>query len=128
MTDIDDGPCGVCIDGDYDGDSAEFVHNEHVTARKPHKCCECGETIPKGAVYERVTGKWYDKIDVYKTCAACEDVRNNLCCNGWTYTMLWESAVESEIFEHLTTGCLEQLGTAAGKVKLLEKWREWKFD
>lgn len=126
MTDPDDGPCNVCIESDYDGDSVSFHQIEHVKARKSHRCCECGDTIPKGAVYERVVGKWDRELSTYKTCAACEDVRNNLCYNGWTYTMLWESAVESEMFEHLTTGCLEQLGTAAGKAKLLEKWREWK--
>lgn len=126
MSNLDDGPCGVCINGDYDGDPAEFHKVEHVKARKAHTCCECGDVIPKGATYERVTGKWYDDIDVYKTCAACEDIRNNLCCEGWTYKMLWENAEESHMFENLTTGCLEQLATAAGKAKLLAKWREWK--
>ena len=128
MMNVDDGPCGVCIDGDEDGDSPRFHRVEHLTSRKTHRCCECGDVIPIGARYERVTGKWEDAIDVFKTCAACEDVRNNLCCDGWTYTQLWENAQNSGIFERLTTGCLDQLATAAGKAKLLAAWRDWKFD
>jgi hypothetical protein len=126
MSEISDGPCGVCISGGDDGDPAEFCHTEHPKARKAYKCCECGDVIPKGSIYERVTGKWYDAIDVYRTCAPCEEIRRALCCEGWTYTMLWEDAENSEMFEHLTTGCLEQLTTAAAKAKLLNKWREWK--
>ncbi len=124
MSDLDDGPCGVCI-GDGDGDQPEFISEDVVTARKSHKCCECGDVIPKGAEYERTAGKWEGHFDVYKTCLPCREIRRNLCCDGWTYTMLWEEA-EQGAFDALTTGCLEQLETAAAKAKLLAKWRAWK--
>lgn len=123
MADLDSGPCGVCIGSD-DGDPSVFHTEEIRKARKPHKCCECGDVIPKGASYEHVVGKWYDSIDTYRTCLPCREIRRALCCDGWTYSMLWEDAQEA--FEHLTTGCLEQLTTAAAKSKLLEQWRAWK--
>ncbi len=123
---MDSGECGVCIDGSYDGDAAEFSDERIVRARKPHQCCECGDTIPVGAEYERAVGKWDGRMFTYHTCLACRDVRRNLCCDGWTYTLLWEDAHNSGMFERLTTGCLEQLGTAAGKAKLLSEWRKWK--
>ena len=122
--DIDEGPCGVCIDGG-DGDLPEFSHDVERRARKAHRCCECRETIPKGATYEYTVGKWDGRIIAHKTCLPCVEIRNALCCDGWTYTMLWEEAREG-LFEHLTTGCLAQLTTAAAKTKLLAAWREWK--
>lgn len=122
------GECGVCINGSDDGDLPEFSTEQIVRARKSYKCCECGGVIARGDEYERVTGKWDRTVETYRTCLACRDVRRNLCCDGWTYTMLWEDANDSGMFEHLTTGCLGQLATAAGKAKLLEAWRRWKFD
>ena len=126
-SDPDDGPCGICIDGRDDGDTAEFIDEKDVKARKTHKCCECGDVISIGTTYERTVGKWRDgtkNINTFRTCLPCAEIRRALCCDGWTYTMLWEEF--ENIAESLTTGCLEQLTTAAAKAKLLEKWREWK--
>ena len=121
---LDEGSCSVCIDGG-DGDEPEFCDDREVKARKAHVCCECKIIIPVGTVYLRTAGKWYDiGMRVYHTCLVCAEIRAALCCDGWTYTMLWEEA--QNIFPYLTTGCLEQLTTAAAKAKLLERWREWK--
>lgn len=122
--DLAEGSCGVCIGGSDDSTWGEFRATSMPKARKPYKCCECRETIPKGQLYERTVGKWDGDFSVYKTCLACADVRMTLCCDGWTYGQLWEDAQES--FPYLTTGCLAQLTTAAAKVKLLEQWRAWK--
>lgn len=123
---MNEGPCGVCISGSYDGDLPEFLTEAIVKARKSYKCCECGDPIAIGALYERVVGKWDGELSTYRTCLPCQEIRRNLCCEGWAYTLLWEDANDSGMFEHLTTGCLEQLETAAAKAKLLSKWREWK--
>jgi hypothetical protein len=126
VMEIESGACGVCISGSADGDMPEFSSSQEVKARKDHKCCECGDVIPRGTVYERFSGKWDGTVQTYRTCLACAEIRASLCCDGWTYTMLWEDAADSQLFDHLTTGCLDQLTTAAAKAKLLDKWREWK--
>lgn len=125
MSEMTSGGCGVCIAGDH-GDSPDFFDERIVRARKSHKCCECSDEIPVGVEYERVSGKWDGDVCSYRTCLACRDIRRNLCCDGWTYTMLWDDAENSGLFERLTTGCLDQLATAAGKAKLLNRWRDWK--
>lgn len=119
------GDCGACIYNANEGDLAEFSAKSEVTARKDHRCCECGDVISKGTRYERTVGKWERKVQTFKTCLPCAEIRRAFCCEGWTYGLLWEDANE-EFFEHMTTGCLEQLTTAAAKAKLLARWRDWK--
>lgn len=121
---LEAGGCGVCISSDCDN-PAEFSSTKILRARKEHRCCECRAAIPRGDRYERTAGKWDGDLYVFKTCLACVDVRTSLCCDGWSYTSLWEDAAEA-LFRHLTTGCLAKLKTAAGKEKLLEQWRKWK--
>lgn len=124
----DDETCGVCIDSDVDGDEMpSFQSDEWVKARKDHKCCECRKVIAVGERYERSTGKWDGRVKTYKTCAACQDIRQSLCCNGWRYGSLWEDA-EEQLLPHMTTACLMKLATAVGKQKLLDEWNRWKFE
>lgn len=120
------GDCGVCIYSEGD-DNAAFCDARVVTARKPHRCCECRETIPVGERYERTAGKWDGTVSTFCTCLVCAEIRSAFCCDGWTYTMLWEEA-EEQMMPHLTTGCLDKLTTAKAKQKVLDVWRAWKFD
>lgn len=53
-----------------------------------------------------------------------KEIREAFFCDGWIYTQMWERFVE--YFEHLTTGCLSKLTTAAAKEKLMDEWRKWK--
>lgn len=65
-----------------------MYHEEIVTARKPHHCCECGLTIAKGEQYESVSGMWDGRFDRIKTCLPCmetrqkatEGIRSGDCC------------------------------------------------
>lgn len=91
------------------------------------KCCECGEWIRPGDVYERVAGKWDGKMDAFSTCRPCAEIRDAFACDGYVHTDVWENIREG-MFETMSTGCLEKLTTAAAKEKLLKEWREWKFD
>ncbi len=54
-----------------DFDPATLYFAKVVTARKPHRCDECGGPIVPGEQYERATmladGHW----DVFATCCAC---------------------------------------------------------
>jgi len=56
-------------------DRPEFYVRETPTARKPHRCDECGETIAPGDVYERVRAKWDGHVSTFDTCARCWFVR-----------------------------------------------------
>jgi len=72
----------------------------HPTARKHHKCCECGGVISPGETYERTVTLFEGFVDTYKTCGFREAIRRDffpcgfyhgrmredfLDCNGWDY-------------------------------------------
>lgn len=46
-------------------DGPEFYHEELVTARKPHKCCETGKIIRPGEKYWRCSGKWDGRMSTF---------------------------------------------------------------
>ena len=48
------------------------------TARKQHKCCECGASIALGEHYHFAKGKWDGEWYEYKTCERCADLRKTL--------------------------------------------------
>lgn len=115
--------CDVCI-GTTDPFDNVYLHKP-VTARKPHRCCECKSEILPGQQYEREVCI-EDGISVYKTCAACYEIRSVYSCGKSFYLeCLWED------FEYAFEGfkmageCWDSL-TAPAKAKLLDKWREWK--
>lgn len=123
-------PAGDCRDACIsqftdDLDPAGFCAVTHPRARKPYRCCECGDAIQPGDEYERVVGRWEGAFSTLRSCAPCAEIRGAFCCDGWVYTALWEDAYES-LFPWLTTGCLDNLTSAAAKAKLLERWRRWK--
>lgn len=70
-----------------DGESPAFASEATIRARKPHKCCECGQVIAPGDTYERVKGCWNGDFQTYATCAGCVDVRKR--CDSWIYGELW---------------------------------------
>lgn len=51
-----------------------FIKKER-TARKSHRCCECGSEICKGDVYEYCSGVWDSSPESYKTCNSCSALR-----------------------------------------------------
>lgn len=75
-------------DCDYDGDAPSFFSQSVVKARKPHRCTECYGPIAKGDSYKRSSGKWDGRIDVYRECEGCMELRQwaeisvtCFCCN-----------------------------------------------
>lgn len=64
------------------------------TARKPHKCCECQDTIGPGQRYEDVAalteGGWWTA----KTCEPCKYMRNHYCPDGFCHGGLAETLME----------------------------------
>ena len=55
----------------YDG-YTEFSEDRVVTARKPHKCTECGAVIEAGDKYRYYSGKFDGIFYVEKICRRCE--------------------------------------------------------
>jgi hypothetical protein len=70
-----------------DYDPPEFYSSKIRTARKAHRCEECGNEIRPGDRYEHVVGKWDGWLDTVKTCQHCVDlttwVKNNVPCLCW---------------------------------------------
>ncbi len=92
----------ACIDIDV-GDSPEFCFQKEMTARKQHKCCECGRIIKPGENYENTFGKWGYYPETFKTCFDCLSVRKEFFCS-FVFTAVWD-----ELTEYLTPGeCLDK--------------------
>ena len=124
------GNCDVCIGGDYDYDGAnEFQFYATPKARKDHRCCECGDVIPKGHQYEAFTAKYDGAVSTTKTCLGCADIRSVYSCgeDEPPFGEMWNAWNDSGSWHNLRMAgeCWDNL-TAAAKAKLLEKWREWK--
>ena len=107
----------VCcpLSGD-DGSNASCSTTSRPKARKPHECCECGEAIPAGAVYERLTGVWDGDAATFKTCASCVEIRDHFArgCGGHLITWLWRD-LEENMFPDMKAGgpCMRGLSPAA---------------
>lgn len=118
----------VCLDHCYDNDN-EFYSASMVRARKPHKCCECQETIPVGATYERVAGKSDGRMWNAITCALCVEIRKAFVCGSWLHGYLWES-IEDELFPVWDTSgpidCLAKLETLEARQKARQRYADWK--
>lgn len=114
--------CGVCCYSDYE--PCAIYEESVLTARKDHKCCECGERIPKGSEYELrdmlFDGEWHH----YKTCMICVEIGQAFCCDGRVATLLWE--MMNEIMGELKTSCFDRLKTTEAKAELQRRWMEWK--
>ena len=76
------------IDNDW-GKHPECFSAKDRKARKEHTCCECGETIPKDALYRYESGIWEGEPQDYKTCLDCISVRDTFFC-GFVFGSVWE--------------------------------------
>ena len=115
---------------DWDG-STDFYHAEMRRARKPYKCCECGDAIAIGDRYEYATGKSEGSIYSYRTCAPCAEIRAVFCCSGWLFTALWE-AIREQLFPRwndiTAIDCLAKLTTQAAIDKMRAEHAEYAQD
>jgi len=69
--------CGCLCDSDLEPPSA--LSKSYPKARKPHRCYECGATIPVGIKYQRVWGIWNHEMSVFRTCLPCSRIRDAYC-------------------------------------------------
>lgn len=84
----------------------EMFTETHPTARKEHRCCECGRVIHPGERYERIDGVWdrADGMQTYKTCSHCQMARSWLQaeCGGFLFT-----EVAEDLRDHFYDGGME---------------------
>ena len=80
-----------------DWDAPTFYHRENRTARKQHKCDECGVSIVPGECYEHVRGKWDGDVGVFKTCPRCLALREwvvaHVPCSCWAHGNMREDVL-----------------------------------
>lgn len=107
-----------------DYDPAEFYSATTPTARKAHRCDECGHAISQGESYERVGAKWDGSLTVFKTCARCTALRQHLKvhapCFCWAHGNLLDDARET--WQHIErdaagSGLMFELGRMAVAIK-----------
>jgi hypothetical protein len=82
-----------------DYDMPEFYTARIHTARKQHKCSECGCKINPGERYENVFGGWCGEVDNPKTCCRCLDLREyvkaHVPCFCFAHHNVHEDAMET---------------------------------
>ncbi len=80
---------------DYDPPSVHFTTVP--TARREHKCDECGRKIAPGEKYRRAFGVWEGHANTFRTCAHCCVGQDWLLtnCNGFMH-----AALADEMQEH----------------------------
>jgi hypothetical protein len=103
-----------------DGDEPYHVYNEsHHTARKDHRCSECGRTIARGETYVRVKAHG-DRWDTWRTCSHCHVAQTWLHqqCRGFLH-----GCVEEDIHEHFQEYHLRSLGCLL--VGMRRQWRRF---
>lgn len=101
VTIMNDLGCSCLID-DWEADGGQWGFNEKiVSARKHHRCCECGEAIQVGELHEVASGNndggWWRQ----RTCLPCSRVRKAYCCT-WTYGNLREAILQVLDFDYTT--------------------------
>lgn len=116
--------CGVCIG--YEGGDFSALWDEVIrTARKPHKCGDCGRTIQPGERYELISSLYDGSWSKYKTCHECAEIADAFMCNGRVVGQLWDLMWDA--YPALNTACYERLSTPAAKAELQRRWMVWKF-
>lgn len=87
----------MCMIDDSDG-RVIVLHEELRTARKTHRCYECGREIMPGERYHHEATLYEGRKDTVKTCRHCLVVRAWLQaeCGGWLY-----GGISEDIQEHV---------------------------
>lgn len=79
----------ICVDVDYEARIYPYTQ-KIVRARKPWKCCECGENIAVGDLHEDYRGLCDGRWLSYRTCARCVALRDDVMECGWLFGTLVE--------------------------------------
>lgn len=82
---------------DYDPNYPEesLWFSKKIPAEKNLKCCECGDVIPAGTVYEQVDARYEGDWTSFHTCIGCMRVRDDIFECGFRHGGLWEDLYEA---------------------------------
>ncbi len=120
--------CDMSIDM-CDSEVFKISHNKIVTAKKTHKCNECGHEIQPGKQYENYSGLYEGHWWHHKTCLDCLDIRNTFFKKGFYAEMLYENLSENldEWGCDIPEDCIADLRPRAREkvCELIEKCWSW---
>jgi len=63
-----------------------------------------------------VTGKWYDRINEFKTCPVCLEIKTEFFCGGYRFGLVLEDLQEHLVNTLKVPDCLSGLSPAARDV------------
>jgi hypothetical protein len=121
---MSEGTCDVSIGG-YDGDGPEFFHVATVTARKPHKCDECGGALQPGQRYERSSGKWEGDWSTHRSCLQCGEITAEFG-EDYAFGQFWPEMESAWAHGAHLQACLNRLKTVPAKERMRQQWMKWK--
>lgn len=105
-----------------DGDAPSFYSKVQRTARKAHKCDECGREIARGEAYAHVSAKWDGYLGTVKTCSHCAVLQDWLEkeCGGYVH-----HAIVDDVREHLDEAGVPAYGYGLARLVVLARkgWR-----
>ena len=113
--------CGVSFGSDY-GDDNELYVETWRTARKPHECGECKQTIQPRSRYLRVVGKNDGRMWTFTLCEPCNTILHEFTEGSWEFGSLWENFEETWASGTPLQPCLNRLPFVAAKEKLRDMW------
>jgi hypothetical protein len=119
--------CDVDL-GQYSEDSDPvtcLIERDVSAARKATKCTECGESIPVGAPYHRISYRFEGAFHRERLCAACLEVKREFG-HQMLGGFLWEFMGEEWDNGANVQGCINRLATVAAKMLMHRQWLEWK--
>ena len=93
-----------------------------ITARKSHRCCECGRTIEPAEQYQRVVGVWDGTFGGHTTCTQCVAAADLLMthCHGFAHCGIYD-----DIREHVDRSIPWGMKAARFAVGMTRKWRRF---
>jgi hypothetical protein len=122
---MSDGYCEVDFtDASDDADPVEFFNYREVTARKPHRCCECGNEIAVGEKHRVAAYKFEGEFHSDRTCSPCLEAAGE-----FGYQMLggcfWEMLHDEWDQGARVQACINRLTTARAKEHMRQQWLRW---
>jgi hypothetical protein len=112
-----------------DGESAAVYTHTYPVARKPHRCSECDDGIPRGARHELYKLLFDGSWSTDRTCMSCVEIRDHFRCSGGAIIgQLWSDLADN-FFPDMRAGgpCMEGLSPEA-KARLFERRLQWMED